>query len=652
MLTLNFENVLQASTHRSGHNLDREVLAVLCMEGLDPSMKPDLKALTHPALRCLTILKGGRAKRSRTRRDLSGLFPTREGSGPGNSEDVHAVAYNVFFAALASGLSGRSARGWSKMPSEAEATWFGDAVRSLERLAEAIAQRWTESGRWPALREVYGLLDLREPPTKDHDVRLCLIGTRLALRDIAVDLCTIARSLDPSARIGTEDIESASQSPFWLDDLWIDCFSERRLPLHTPEAAQALVERVERHLDSTITEFNERTATAAKLAIFALANNLPLLAQKELRRGVGCVLSYGWHKDLFALEVVKSLDLLAECGDARVSQTLLGLAGEFEAIGEYTDGDETDFAREAYLKAVGRHFPERIPTCFAHLTHAEDWRYAEVLSLSMLGACEAGDPFAQALFETYIGPSEIQALQAASRVEPHSTAAVSAVLKKTGRTSIRKGARPVEGPNFGDGAESSEPDVEVPDPSKFSPGLLHAYLDAIREVRPYDHGRSLVTEWLKYWETNGQAEKALADLEATTSPTEARLDLDDAFDVAFEIALRIQGRSRAYKWLIRAHTTRSGWLRWWTSDEEAHARFKVFSAHYREKWQDFVTATARPVYSTRIEGNGITVGQSRLICFLVQVGQFDVAHACSLEMAEALRQAVAEQPIEAPEWSK
>ena len=652
VLTLNFENVFKASKHRAGHNLDREVLAALCLEGLAPSIKPDLKALTHPALRCLTILKGGRAKRSRTRRNLSSLFPTVEGSGPRYREDVHAVAYNVFFAALASGLSGRSARGWSKMPSEAETTWFGDAIRSLERLAEAIAQRWTESGRWPPMREVYGLLDLREPPMKDHDVRLCLTGTRLALRDITVDLCTIGRGLDPTARIGVEDIESASQSPFWLDDLWIDCFNERRLPLHTPEAAQALVERVERHLDSTITEFNERTATAAKLAIFALDHNLPILAEKELRRGVGCLLGYGWRKDLFALEVVKSLDLLARKGDSKISQNLLSLAGEFEAITEYTDGDETDFARETYLKTVARHFPERVPTCFAHLIHAEDWRFAEVLSISMLKASEVGDPLAQALFETYIGSSEIQALQAASRVEPHSTAALSAVLKRTGRTSVRTEARPGEALNSSDDSESPEPDTAVPDPGKFTPSRLGEYLAAIREVRPYDHGRSLVTDWLRYWDAKGQGEEALADLEATTSPTEAHLDLDDAFDVAFGIALRIQGRSRAYQWLIRAHVTRSGWQRWWTSDKEARARFKVFSAHYREKWQDFITATARPVFSTRIEGNGIIVGFSRLTCFLTEVGEFDLARACSLEMAAAFQQEVAEQPIEAPKWSK
>ena len=652
VLTLNYENVFDASTHRSGHNLDREVLAALCLEGLDPSLKPGLKALTHPALRCLTILKGGRAKRSRTRRNLSGLFPTRESSGPGYPEEVHEVAYNVFFAALASALSGRRARGWSKMPSNAEATWFGDALPSLERLAEAIAQRWTESGRWPPLREVYGLLDLREPSTKDHDVRLCLMGTRLALRDIAVDLCTIAKGLDPSALIEVEDVECALQSPFWLDDLWMDCFSERRLPLHTPEAAQALVERVARHLDSTITEFNERTAAAAKLAIFALDNNLRPLAEKELRRGVACLLGYGWRKDLFALEVVRSIDSLARHRDSKISQILLSLAGEFEAITEYTDGDETDFARETYLKTIATHFPKRIPTCFAHLIRSEDWRFAQVLSISMLKTCEAGDPFGQALFETYIGPSEIHALQAASGVQPHSTAAVSAVLKKTGRANVRTDARLVEGPNSGDGPESSEPDVAVPDPGKFVPGLLQEYLSAIREVRPYDHGQSLVTEWLKYWETKGQAEEALADLEATTSPTEAHLDLNDAFDVAFEVALRIQGRFRAYKWLIRAHATRSGWQRWWTSDEEARARFKVFSTHYPEKWQEFITATARPVYSTRIEANGIIVGLSRLVDFLVEVGQYDVARACSLEMAKAFRQAVAEQPIEAPKWSK
>ena len=74
IFALNFDNVFAAGKQCSGHQLDRDVLAALCFEGLAPVAKPELKALTHPAICCLAILKGGTAKQPRTKKDLSCLF--------------------------------------------------------------------------------------------------------------------------------------------------------------------------------------------------------------------------------------------------------------------------------------------------------------------------------------------------------------------------------------------------------------------------------------------------------------------------------------------------------------------------------------------------------------------------------------------------
>ena len=650
LLACNLDNVFAASRQCSGPHIDRELLATLCLEGLDPAAKPELRGLAHPAIRCLAILRGGIPRRSRTKRDLSHLFPAGEPVDAGYGEDTQELAYEAFFSALAAGLARGKAQGWSKIPAHAQTTWLSDAIRSLERLAERIAEGWREARRWPTLREIYGALRLRQPTSRSHDVRRCFIAIRLGLRDIAIDLCTISRGLDPNALIQREDIASAAESPFWLDELWLDSFIERRLPLHSAEAAQAFVQRVGHHLDTTITEFNERTAASAKLGMFALDNDLPSLAQKELRRGLGCLLGYGWHKDLFALDVVESLQLLAKGGDADAGQTLLDLAGEFEAITSYTDADETDFPRERYYKVVAALFPERIPACFAHLIRSEDWRYAEVLSISMLKTSQAESRIGQALFESYIGPSEVLALESASQLNTRTKGALATVLRKTGRATNPRSTSPVENLNSDD--EPSEAEVSVPDASKFPPGMLHEYIAATREVRPYSHGRKLVTEWLRYWEGAGHVEELLGDLEAVTSQPKLYLHIDDALDVAFHIALKTQGRSKAFPWLIRAHIARSGWQRWWSAEHEAQARFRAVALHYRDRWREFIKATAIPAFSTQTEGNGIVIGLSRLVYFLAEVGQSDLARACALEMARVFKEETAEQPIEAPEWSK
>ena len=144
----------------------------------------------------------------------------------------------------------------------------------------------------------------------------------------------------------------------------------------------------------------------------------------------------------------------------------------------------------------------------------------------------------------------------------------------------------------------------------------------------------------------------LASLEAAASETKYHLDLDNTLDVAFEIALKTQGRSKAFPWIIRAHIKRSGWQRWFTISDEAQARMRAVALHYRGQWRDFIRNTAKPVLSTRTERNGIVIGLSRLVYFLVEVGELDLARTYALEMARGFKEKLTEQPIETPEWSR
>ena len=89
ILTSNFDHVFAVGAQWSCYQLDRALLAALCLEGLAPAAKPGLKALTHPAIRCLALLKGGATKRSRTKRDLSRLFVAGTGPDAGGGSGRH-----------------------------------------------------------------------------------------------------------------------------------------------------------------------------------------------------------------------------------------------------------------------------------------------------------------------------------------------------------------------------------------------------------------------------------------------------------------------------------------------------------------------------------------------------------------------------------
>lgn len=657
ILASNFDNVLCVGIHWSSDALDRDVLAALCLEGLKPAAKPELKALTHPAVRSFALAKGGPAKAAQSLTDLTALFSRADSGGTELSHEIRWSAYEAFFNALASGLSTSTAHGRSSVPINTDDSWLVQAVLELERVAGVIAQRWNELHRWPTLGEFYDSLNLQPPVSRNITDFRFETGIRLALRDVAVDLCIIAKGLDAHALIDSSDIESVLESPFWLDELWLDAFSERLIPLHTPGAVQTVIDRVGVDLDAVPTEFHERTSTAIKLGLFASNHGLKELARRELSRAVSCLLGYGSHKDLFALEVLISLDLLAKQGVPEARGAILELAGEFEAITEYTDGDETDYVREEYYRSIIQHFPERVAACYAHLIRDGEWRYAQALAIAFSENDEVQSRFGQALLETYISPSEVRSLRkGSSAVRPYTKSALEVVETRIGLNTFRseEGDESRLG-NFDSPigiTQSNEGEESLPNPKDFPPGMLMDLLEVARGRGLHDFGRGLVGEWLKYWTACGLGDEVLDNLNAATSGSGHEYHTDSALDEAFEISLEVQGRSKALCWVQLAHVQNGGWERMYGGNDVAEARMRKVAATYPEQWRQFIRNTSTPKYDFGATRNGIAVGKSRLVYYLVEVGESDLALRYALEMVRIFKEELTDQPTQSPEWSR
>lgn len=645
------ENVQAMGRLFKSDGLVREVLTTLCLEGLRPSTIPELKNRGHPLLVCLDQVSGGAAHRVRTRRDVGRLFPQVVGEPGRFYEGTAGVLHEGFFAALAAGLAGRAARGWMQVPEGACGLWLVDAIRALEALADKVASAWRGGQKWLRLGDIYGNFDLKIPNTRSFEEQRRFTAVRLALRDIAFDLCTIGLSIDPQARISPSDLDTASSAPFWHDELWIEASLDRRAPIHTPEAVTALVEGNCRKLDGTVTEFMERADLLARLAVLAVDNGLRPAADTTLRRAIDCMLGYGWRKDLFAMEVLDSLSLLAKAGHSEAPSAILALADAFTQITEYTDGDETNHVRSQFYDELAAFFPDRVPACYAALIREADWRYAEGLAVAFARRADLETPVGQALLETYLPLAETAGLEEAAKDPARygARAALNVVQRRTGRE------RPAAGRERYSNSQSTtdESDVsELPDPALYEPDRLQEFGRALSALRGYETKRGHVARWLDHWEAAGAGESALAALEAELSTRHPPFDLREALDAAFELALRIRGRTRALPLLIEAHVRSYAWQRWYTSAEEAESRLRTFAKHYPGQWRDFIRATARSPVGPRGADAEVVIGLSRLVFFLVEVGEIDEAWRCAREMARIFREEVSPQPLTTPAWAQ
>ncbi|PWR03370.1 hypothetical protein DKT77_06995 [Meridianimarinicoccus roseus] len=641
----NVGSVLQAGKSFTGVEFDRELFACLCLEGLSPASQNPLKAEKHPAIRCLGIVKGDAIKASNSGKNLSTLFAGADGPVDRHQTDIRGIVYNNFMSALAAALAGKPTKSWVKIPDHASESWLAGAVRAFEKLAQCIAAHWANTKRWPTLGDVFSWYDGQPCYERGYDDQRRFIAVRLALIDAAFDLCLIGRGLDAAYQIDDAALSEARTSPFWLNELWLEKLTTRRISLHDPASAETFISTYMDELRRSVTVFNERAANYGKLALAAHDHNKLRLAAQALRHAVDCLFGYGWRKDAFADDVLTALGMMIEVGDQNAKQILLDLAGAFHRITDYTDGDGTDHIRSEYYAAVAKHYPERIAPMLNDLIRAEDWHYAEELYKELPSLPLAQTAEGSALLSTFIMPSERLAVEKAN-LSP----------------SIGDDLRRKVGPNiehalkadrYASASHENEEkgNVEPPKPGDYPPGKLSELIAERSRLNIYDSSRSTIGEWLNYWDAKGQGTAALTDLEAELSEPRLHLKIESGLDTAAELAAKLHGRSDAFKWLVRAHIARYGWQRYFTSQDEAEARLELVARDHRARWKDFVRETSKPVLNLRESRNGLVIGFTRLIYFLIQIGELELAKAHTDALVDAFMEEVSQQPLDKPSWA-
>ena len=238
-------------------------------------------------------------------------------------------------------------------------------------------------------------------------------------------------------------------------------------------------------------------------------------AHEQLVHAADCLLGYGFRKDPYANEILESLELLAKSGDPDALPTLLDLAGAFEHICNYTDGDETNHFRKSYHALIALYFPSRVSACYANLVRNEEWGYAESLLGAVADATWADSPAGQALLETFISPSEIRTLEGSSAEVTNEALRIARVRTGRNRSLIEQDRQEekkqdeANATRFDDDA-ASPPE---PDPTDYPPARLLDFFSAVSEVRDYRRSGPLIADWFTHWEGVGQGEDVLDALD-------------------------------------------------------------------------------------------------------------------------------------------
>lgn len=638
--------VIAAGKIFEGRAFSRELAAALSFDGITASTVglPKVRGAS-PLLRSWCRLKGAAFGENARTLDVAKVL-----GPPERYETYHngtrVALHHVFFTAFASALDTPVQPLKLRLPKEVSGTWFERLFNELTALAAAMAEAWTLHGLAPSMVALFAGVTTERPFTQSYGASREMIDARLGLFDIAFDLQVFAVGLDPTDLVGVADIEEASASPWWLDELWLQLFVDRRLRLHSAEGAEVFVARIRHHLDVTITEFADRAETATKLSLFAYDNGLAILARAELTRTADCALGYGWRKDSFAFEVLMALEHLLTAGSAAVPLMVLEIAAVFDAVTDYTDGDGTNHARSEYYALLARVFPDRGVACYQTLLEREEWHYADEL-LQAFAEILPDDRGRTALLRTFIQAEEFDAISSLS--DGGRDANVIPYLNQlNGQPETTRKLKKERGSDSGPRRKRHRP-LDV---STYPADQLTALIAAARKRGPAnDDEGATVGRWLTHWEAQGQGVTALQDLDDFIAQGHSIGMFDRTFDLAFEISLRLQGRSKAFNWAVLAHRHRHGWQRYYTSEQDTLERLDRVAREFPTRWQDFIIATSEPAWTTPGERGSRVIGMERLVYFLLATGHLALAEAYVRSMIKVLLEEVSNQPLVPPRWA-
>ncbi|MCA1197297.1 ATP-binding protein [Sphingomonas sp. R647] len=522
--------------------------------------------------------------------------------------------------------------------------WAATALATLDQVAQEIVGSKVPlsfSTPFVAMAEL-------APVTFNNDTEqdyFQYIAFRKAINQIAIDLNHIGSEDSREWRIPFDEFEIARGSAHWVDEVWLSDNAHDGVPYLSANAAARLLTDLAEKFASQVSDFAERGENWTQLAALAWLYGIPD-SKQWISRAADCLLGYGNHKDLSALQMLEAIDFVHSADPLQSERWIRAVAPIIEKITYFTDGDETDHVRSCLIDTVGITMPVRLGALHAHHLHRNEWRYADECVEAAFGAIDFETPEARALSRSLIDRKLLIQLEARG-------AASLAAKTLHAEQLLYLGGEPLEGldrhSSDSDWADR-EPNRAV-NPTRFAPARFEAFVEEITKADVgYRRRPDLLRQWLDHWASQGRALQALRAFQTYLEVNDNVWSIEELLDHAFQISLAAEGKDRAYSWLVRAHIQRHGWSRFLSGRKDVENRLEMAARYYPERWRDYIRDTSEQTLYRQRSGLWFSIGSEYLVRFLVQAGQVEEAVRVTDALVQTFVAETRDQPIGEVAW--
>jgi len=551
--------------------------------------------------------------------------------------ETQAYLHCLFFAKVARALLQNGAPCPLAPPVYRNRAWLSIAVKNVVALGD-FAGALLARGESPAFAFPFRVMESVAVP-ETYEEMSDYIPFKKALSEIATDLFLLTKLRSGMATVPSAEWQRAIESPHFSTDDWYERYASQDQGLVDRSLIVVEIDKRIAKTAAAVSPFNERTESYVHLCRLATRLHHQELANKLLRTSFACVVSYGWRKDPALSYSLNAIEALADRDPVSAIQFLKRVAPIFAKIDEMA---EASGSRQSDLAGpILRLMPNAFAAYYRHCLLSSEWYVGETVFTELLATHALNGPQVPLVTAAVWDGNGISVLR--KRAADGDADALQLFEANVRRFGLRSKDADAEAAN--DLAkENSQVDIDV---SQFLPSEVLTLLEKVKGKSAYTSESRILKQWYEHWESQRRGIELLRGLEPLLSETHISSRVSELFDLAFDTSIALEGKQKAYRWIVAAQVHRRGWNEHFDRDGSAN-RFEKVAQHYKGIWKQFILDTTKPgAFAT---SDALVIPHICLVRFLLAVGEISEAKSVVATMVDTILEDFAEQPLSLPAW--
>ena len=270
-----------------------------------------------------------------------------------------------------------------------------------------------------------------------------------------------------------------------------------------------------------------------------------------------------------------------------------------------------------------------------------EWANSDETILQLIKQSDFSKPIVKNLFLTGLDPSCCQLLQKQINSGSESAKEVAQNIEELLGIKLDNIPRLKSSPN-------AYPDKINIHPSEYPPNKLEELTGVLSDKR---ETQEFWKSWYQFWLKKGKETELLENL-LPIVPTIADTLNGKCYllDCLFESQKKLNGKTKAFGLLVKAHNVMNGWSGDSESIDDSLKRLKIAAQTYPKRIGKFINLTTTQTNSWQVKYGKLIIPGHKLVYLLAESGRTCEALDLTKAMVDSLVESVRNLPLKKPEW--